>query len=219
MATLSKGYLERYSGKIGPVVICQRKEMVYIRSMPTRIKRRKISARQRLHREKFALIQRLLRPINTLIKLGFNKDTEKRSCHNAAMSHNLKEAVQLIDGKQQIIWPNFLFSKDLENPALNAKMQVKHSNKKIVISWKTDPNFIEKYSIKLFQSIVLIYVEKESSFLPQIFWHSAHIASERLEIEYMDEQKPCNFHVYLAFFSTLGESRTTSNIYLGSFKP
>ena len=39
MATLSKGYLERYSGKIGPVVICQRKEMVYIRSMPTRIKR------------------------------------------------------------------------------------------------------------------------------------------------------------------------------------
>lgn len=219
MATLSKGYLERYSGKIGPVVICQRKDMVYIRSMPARIKKKKITARQRLHREKFALIQRLLRPINALIKLGFKADTEKLSCHNAAMSYNLKESVQLIDGKQQIIWPNFLFSKELENPALNAKMNVIPNDKRIQITWKTDINFIEKYRAKLFQSIVLIYVEKEFSFLPQIFWHSAYLASERLEIEYMNEQKPCNFHVYLAFFSTLGESRTTSNIYLGSFTP
>lgn len=219
MATLSKGYLERYSGKIGPVVICQRKDMVYIRSMPTRIKRRKITARQRLHREKFALIQRLLRPINALIKLGFKKDIEKRSCHNAAMSYNLKESVQLIDGKQQIIWQNFLFSKGLENPALNAKMQVNLSDKKIRLSWKTDLNFIEKYKANLFQSVVLIFVEKEFTFLPQIFWHSAHLANEKLEVNYMNEQKPCKFHVYLAFFSTLGDSQTTSNIYLGSFKP
>ena len=135
------------------------------------------------------------------------------------MSYNLKESVQLIDGKQQIIWQNFMFSKGLENPALNAKMQVNLSDKKIKVSWKTELNFIEKYRPNLFQSVVLIYVEKEFSLLPQIFWHSAHLVSERLEIEYMDEQKPCKFHIYLAFFSTLGESKTTSSIYLGSFKP
>jgi hypothetical protein len=94
MARLKKGIIDQLSGTIGPVVGATWRGIPYIRTKPTKGKRKKKSSNaQAATRIRFALAAKLLRDMRPIVELGFRDEAVEKTGMNAAISYTMKLAI------------------------------------------------------------------------------------------------------------------------------
>ena len=110
MATLSKGILGGFSGKVGPVVGANWRGMDIIRSRP-KSSRRTPSERQLEQQLKFKLAISFLQPIKSIQSLYFGTGTGVKSRVNMAVSYTISTAIQMVAGLPQLIYNKVLITR------------------------------------------------------------------------------------------------------------
>ena len=110
MATLSKGILGGFSGKVGPVVGANWRGMDVIRSRP-KSSRRTPSERQLEQQLKFKLAISFLQPIKSIQSLYFGMGTGVKSRVNMAVSYTISTAIQMVAGLPELIFNKVLITR------------------------------------------------------------------------------------------------------------
>ena len=124
MATLSKGILGGFSGKVGPVVGATWRGMDVIRSRPKSSKRTP-SERQLEQQLKFKLAISFLQPIKSIQSLYFGTGTGVKSRVNMAVSYTISTAIQMVAGLPELIYNKVLITRgeltSFRNPVLTTQ--------------------------------------------------------------------------------------------------
>ncbi|WP_313100513.1 DUF6266 family protein [Epilithonimonas sp.] len=124
MATLSKGILGGFSGKVGPVVGATWRGMDVIRSRP-KSSRRTPSERQLEQQLKFKLAISFLQPIKSIQSLYFGTGTGVKSRVNMAVSYTISTAIQMVAGLPELIYNKVLITRgeltSFRNPVLTTQ--------------------------------------------------------------------------------------------------
>ena len=110
MATLSKGILGGFSGKVGPVVGATWRGMDVIRSRP-KSSRRTPSERQLEQQLKFKLAISFLQPIKNIQSRFFGSGNGVKSRVNLAVSYTISEAIQMVAGLPELIFNKVLITR------------------------------------------------------------------------------------------------------------
>ena len=110
MATLSKGILGGFSGKVGPVVGATWRGMDVIRSRPKSSKRTP-SERQLEQQLKFKLAISFLQPIKNIQSRFFGSGSGVKSRVNLAVSYTINEAIQMVAGLPELIFNKVLITR------------------------------------------------------------------------------------------------------------
>ena len=110
MATLSKGILGGFSGKVGPVVGATWRGMDVIRSRP-KSSRRTPSERQLEQQLKFKLAISFLQPIKNIQSRFFGSGSGVKSRVNMAVSYTISEAIQMVAGLPELIFNKVLITR------------------------------------------------------------------------------------------------------------
>ena len=124
MATLSKGILGGFSGKVGPVVGATWRGMDVIRSRPKSSKRTP-SERQLEQQLKFKLAISFLQPIKNIQSRFFGSGSGVKSRVNLAVSYTISEAIQMVAGLPELIYNKVLITRgeltSFRNPVLTTQ--------------------------------------------------------------------------------------------------
>ncbi len=124
MATLSKGILGGFSGKVGPVVGATWRGMDVIRSRP-KSSRRTPSERQLEQQLKFKLAISFLQPIKSIQSLYFGMGSGVKSRVNMAVSYTISTAIQMVAGLPELIYNKVLITRgeltSFRNPVLTTQ--------------------------------------------------------------------------------------------------
>lgn len=110
MATLNKGILGGFSGKVGPVVGANWRGMDIIRSRP-KSSRRTPSERQLEQQLKFKLAISFLQPIKNIQSRFFGSGSGVKSRVNLAVSYTISEAIQMVAGLPELIFNKVLITR------------------------------------------------------------------------------------------------------------
>ena len=110
MATLSKGILGGFSGKVGPVVGATWRGMDVIRSRPKSSKRTP-SEKQLEQQLKFKLAISFLQPIKNIQSRFFGSGSGVKSRVNLAVSYTISEAIQMVAGLPELIFNKVLITR------------------------------------------------------------------------------------------------------------
>lgn len=110
MATISKGILGGFSGKVGPVVGATWRGMDVIRSRP-KSSRRTPSEKQLEQQLKFKLAISFLQPIKSIQSLYFGMGSGVKSRVNLAVSYTISEAIQMVAGLPELIFNKVLITR------------------------------------------------------------------------------------------------------------
>ena len=124
MATLNKGILGGFSGKVGPVVGATWRGMDVIRSRPKSSKRTP-SERQLEQQLKFKLAISFLQPIKNIQSRFFGSGSGVKSRVNLAVSYTISEAIQMVAGLPELIFNKVLITRgeltSFRNPVLTTQ--------------------------------------------------------------------------------------------------
>lgn len=110
MATLSKGILGGFSGKVGPVVGANWRGMDVIRSRPKSSKRTP-TEKQLEQQLKFKLAISFLQPIKNIQSRFFGSGSGVKSRVNLAVSYTISEAIQMVAGLPELIFNKVLITR------------------------------------------------------------------------------------------------------------
>lgn len=110
MATLSKGILGGFSGKVGPVVGATWRGMDVIRSRPKSSKRTP-TEKQLEQQLKFKLAISFLQPIKNIQSRFFGSGSGVKSRVNLAVSYTISEAIQMVAGLPELIFNKVLITR------------------------------------------------------------------------------------------------------------
>ena len=110
MATLSKGILGGFSGKVGPVVGATWRGMDVIRSRPKSSKRTP-TEKQLEQQLKFKLAISFLQPIKNIQSRFFGSGSGVKSRVNLAVSYTINEAIQMVAGLPELIFNKVLITR------------------------------------------------------------------------------------------------------------
>lgn len=110
MGTYRKGILGSFSGKVGTVVGSSWNGIDYMRSLPRPSGKAPTDA-QLIQRVKLALATGFLRPISSLVNIGFKSLAVKQSGFNVATSQIISEAITGIYPNFMIDYSRVLISK------------------------------------------------------------------------------------------------------------
>ena len=110
MATLSKGILGGFSGKVGPVVGATWRGMDVIRSRPKSSKRNP-TEKQLEQQLKFKLAISFLQPIKNIQSRFFGSGSGVKSRVNLAVSYTISTAIQMVAGLPELIFNKVLITR------------------------------------------------------------------------------------------------------------
>lgn len=207
MARITDGLDGGLSGKLGNLVFYTMNGGKYVRTLPSQ-KRKKTppSPRQALQRARFSAIQSWLRPIVPLIRYGFKDYAKRQSSHNAAMSYNLKNAVELIGGHYEVNPEVFAFS---QGPLLPPYLpRVVQEGDLIKFYW--EPSGYSSMSDPTDRTMLLLYRNGASEF--NIYGNMRDDLQDSLSIK--SAKAGDRFHAYMAFISTR-DQQVSNSVYLG----
>ena len=121
MATIVKGILGGFSGKVGTVVGGTWKGIDYMRSKASSIANPKTAA-QLDQRLRFSIMGKFLRPLTAFLRIGFKAQAVKMSGSNAAMSYNLAHALNGTYPDYDVDFTKVLVSQGTLPGALNPEV-------------------------------------------------------------------------------------------------
>ena len=110
MATLNKGILGGFSGKVGPVVGANWRGMDVIRSRPKSSKRNP-TEKQLEQQLKFKLAISFLQPIKNIQSRFFGSGSGVKSRVNMAVSYTISTAIQMVAGLPELIYNKVLITR------------------------------------------------------------------------------------------------------------
>lgn len=110
MAVISKGILGGIAGKVGNVVGGNWKGIDYLRSKPASVANPK-TLKQLTQRSKFVTIMNFLKPLTSLLAIGFRSSADGMTAFNVAMSYNVKNAITGTYPTFAVNYPATLISK------------------------------------------------------------------------------------------------------------
>ena len=110
MATIKKGILGGFSGKVGTVIGGNWKGVDYMRSLP-KASSKPATALQTDQRLKFAAVMAFLKPIAAIVTKGYQSVTGARTPLNAAVSYHVKNAITGISPDFTIDTSKVIFSQ------------------------------------------------------------------------------------------------------------
>ena len=92
MGVINKGILGGVAGKVGNVVGGNCKGIDYLRSLPASVANPK-TVKQQTQRTKFTTILNFLKPLTSLLAIGYKNYANGMTGFNVAMSYNVKNAI------------------------------------------------------------------------------------------------------------------------------
>ncbi len=110
MGTIKQGILGGFNGKVGTVVGSSWKGITYMRGQAQHVKNPR-TAGQVYSRTAFKAVSAALSPIASTLRLTFAKSAGKMSAFNKAVSINLKEAVENVEGIPTVNYSKLILSK------------------------------------------------------------------------------------------------------------
>ena len=110
MGTIKQGILGGFNGKVGTVVGSSWKGITYMRGQAQHVKNPR-TAGQVYSRTAFKAVSAALSPIASTLRLTFAKSAGKMSAFNKAVSINLKEAVENVEGILTVNYEKLILSK------------------------------------------------------------------------------------------------------------
>ncbi|MBN9313840.1 MAG: hypothetical protein BGO40_05365 [Chryseobacterium sp. 39-10] len=110
MATLNKGILGGFSGKVGTVVGANWRGKDIIRSRP-KIKQHNPTEKQLMQQMKFKLAVSFLQPIKGIQSRYFGLESGAKSRVNLAVSYTINETIQEVAGIPALIYNKVLITK------------------------------------------------------------------------------------------------------------
>ena len=212
MARVIDGVNGTVSGKVGNVVYYNSNGGTYVRSLPTKSRRKRTpTAKQAVHRQRFSVVQNWLKPILPLIRVGFNKYAPRQTSHNSAMSYNLQHAVIESGNGFGINHEAFAFSRGLL-PAAEQTSMVQEGDS-VRFYWQSNDEIPSDH--KLDRTILLLYHPGSDYSNFRIYGSERWQLTDFLTIK---DFKPGDMlYGYLAFISS--ENQEVSNsVYLGMLK-
>nr|WP_294901083.1 DUF6266 family protein [uncultured Pedobacter sp.] len=208
MATIKKGILGGFSGKVGTVIGGNWRGVDYMRSLP-KASSKPATALQSDQRLKFAAVMAFLKPISALVSKGYQAVTGARTPLNAAVSYHVKKAITGISPDFSVDCSKVIFSQgDIAGawvPAVESTLPAS-----IAFSWQdnTDTGLAESTD----KAILLVFNAAKSQYV------SLENAGDRSEGE-VNLLVPANFsgdevHCWMAF-STEDGKRMATSVYIG----
>lgn len=110
MGKYKKGILGPFSGKIGTVVGSSWNGIEYMRSLP-KPSTKAPTDQQMIHRAKFGLVTGFLKPISSLVNLGYKSQASGMTGYNVATSDMIAAAITGIYPEFLLDYTKVLFSK------------------------------------------------------------------------------------------------------------
>ncbi|MFC4685411.1 DUF6266 family protein [Epilithonimonas pallida] len=110
MATLNKGILGGFSGKVGTVVGANWRGLDIIRSRP-KISKRNPTEKQLEQQMKFKLAISFLQPVKSIQSLYFGSESGVKSRVNLAVSYTISEAIWVVAGLPELIYNKVLITR------------------------------------------------------------------------------------------------------------
>ena len=212
MARVIDGVNGTVSGKVGNVVYYNSNGGTYVRSLPTKKRRKRPpTAKQAVYRTRFTVVQNWLKPLLPLIRVGFNGYALRQTSHNSAMSYNLQHAL-IENGDSFEVSPEaFAFSRGLLPKAEQAGMVQEGDS--IRFYWQYNDEIPSDN--KLDRTILLLYRPVSDFANYRIYGNERWQLTDLLTIK---EFRPGDIvHGYIAFISS--ENQEVSNsVYLGALE-
>ena len=110
MATLNKGILGGFSGKVGTVVGANWRGKDIIRSRP-KVSKRNPTDKQLIQQMKFKLAITFLQPVKNIQSQYFGAGSGVRSRVNLAVSYTISEAIEVVKDFPELIYNRVLITK------------------------------------------------------------------------------------------------------------
>jgi len=132
MGTIKQGILGGFSGKVGTVVGGSWKGISYMRGQAQSVKNPRTDA-QLSQRTKFALALNFLKPMTSLVRVGFKLYAHRQTPFNAAMSYNLANAISGAYPDYELQYASALVSKGNLTPPANASAAAGIDS--VTVSW------------------------------------------------------------------------------------
>lgn len=209
MATISKGILGGFSGKVGTVVGANWRGKDIIRSVP-KTGHRTATDKQLLQQMKFKLVVTFLQPLKSIQNLYFGSESGAKSRVNLAVSYTINEAVQVVDDLPELVYSKVLITKgDLAGfQSLTATPQ---SGGILQLSW--EDNTVQGNASATDRANVVAYCEELEEF---IIWQSVALRSEvsasvTLPSPYVGKE----VHLW-AYFNNEAETQACNSPYVGT---
>lgn len=136
MGTLKNGIEGGVSGKVGNVIFSSWNGIPYVRSRPAKYNDAKTGVQVK-QRGRFSLTMDFMRTITPFVKIGFGSQTGGRmTAFNAAMSYNMKYAVQVEKETVMLDYPSVCVS--LGSLSNAAKVYAEVTEGKLRVNWDAD---------------------------------------------------------------------------------
>lgn len=209
MARVIDGVNGTVSGKVGNVVYYNSNGGTYVRSLPAKKgRKRSPTVKQAVSRERFTIVQKWLKPILPLIRVGFDEYAIRQTSHNSAMSYNLQHAV-IEDGDGFEVNPEaFAFSRGLL-PRVEQASMVQEGDT-VRFTWQSNDEIPSEH--KLDRTVLLLYHPGSDYSNFRIYGSERWQLTDSLSIK---EFNPGDIlHGYLAFISSETQE-VSDSVYLG----
>lgn len=207
MARQEDGINGGFSGRIGNIVFYTMRGAKYARSMPKVKKtKRPPTPKQAIQRARFHAIQKWLNPIIPLVREGFKYYAARQTGHNAAMSYNLKNAVELIDDSHEVNPENFAFSRgSLHKPY---QPEVVQDGENVNFYWKESGD--SSTADPSDRTMLLLYGGERTVF--NLYGNMRADLHDSLSIK--AAKAGDRYHAYIAFIS-IKDQQVSNSVYVG----
>ncbi|MFY0482675.1 DUF6266 family protein [Flavobacterium sp. PLA-1-15] len=211
MGEYNKGILGAFSGKVGPVVGANWRGKDIIRSLPKK-STKEPSEKQLLQREKFAFVTRFVTPLGPMLGRYFGHKMGDRSKKNMALSYHMKEAVDYVAGRYEMVYEKVQISKgDLLGVA--SPRATADAGGSIHLTWNDNSGQATAKPTDVL--IAVVYnTEKHSS---EMFFKVAKRSEREADLQLPDFMLGDEVECWISFVSEDEKKYATSN-YLGRIK-
>lgn len=217
MARLKSNSLQGpFTGKLGNIVGCRWKDTYYIRTRPERVNHPN-TEKQLAQRMRFVNTQEFLLPLKEFLRLGFSAYTANKSAYNAAMSHNMKNALEGVYPDIVVSPSKVLVSKGLLPGKVKAVIRAVGSDT-VRFFW----NNTESSPVGHENDRVLLVVRARSEKLSDYRVDAARRSDGEAEIRLTQHFRGKEVDCYLIFVSqevllgTISEEGISNSIYCGT---
>ncbi|WP_219224894.1 DUF6266 family protein [Pedobacter antarcticus] len=211
MAKYIPGQLGRIEGKLGELVLYQRRGIPVVKRRPEK-RRLKASASQLLQREKFILATCFFSQVKEAVLLGYRERKTSMTVQNRAMGNFLRNTCQQTNGDVRINYAGVIMA-DGELDGLYESQAVSLESNTIQITW-LEQRYLRSGVSGEDQVCLLFYnQEKEIFYLKE---SAGKRMDCKLSLQLPEFMSDLDFHLWVFVISGIGKD-VSSSLYMGKY--
>lgn len=211
MAKYIPGQLGRIEGKLGELVLYQRRGIPVVKRRPGK-RRLKASASQLLQQEKFSLATRFFSQVKEAVSLGYRERKTSMTVHNRAIGNFLRNTFQHADGSILLNYAAVMVA-DGELDCLYELQVTALKGNSMQITW-LEQRYLRSGVSGEDQVCLLFYnQEREISYLKEF---AGKRLDCKLSLQLPEFMSDLNFHLWIFVISGIGKE-VSSSFYTGKY--